>query len=491
VDNYIFVIDKLFNYVFYLSALGTILLPIIILIKRVTKNLTGSYFQYLIWFILVLRLLLPITPISSLSIYNYLPAMDQYSYSNTMYNLHASVSDSSKEDYYIPSLPQSEESTGVKYNVTSITDKVKNYIGILYNNLPYIWSVGMGVLLFTYLLANLVFRKKIRKSIEIKDEDILEELSKCKRIIGIENSIPLTLTKHLKSPAVLGMIRPSILIPEKTLELLDKEELNFILLHELSHIKRRDLIVSYIITLLTMIYWFNPFLWYAFRRMKEDLEISCDAKVLLKIEENKIQRYGNTIIKLAQNQKNNSWIPGIASIVNSKSKMKRRITMIKLFERKTQKLTILAIAALLIFGTAALTQAKALAFKPLGSKQKVFDKMDYPFLPDEQAVGKWIAIDYVKNIKDFTPSKISWHGELFLKSMDFASNGEMAVPIIKGMRSSPEILAESMCWTKGIILNYSDKTASKYTILKIGKSEYMFMEWKSGDYTIRGKKPYY
>jgi bla regulator protein BlaR1 len=48
-----------------------------------------------------------------------------------------------------------------------------------------------------------------------------------------------------------------------------------------------------------------------------------------------------------------------------------------------------------------------------------------------------------------------------------------------------------MKWTKGIVVHYGDKTASHYSIVSMNGSEYMFFEWKSGDYVFRHMKPYY
>ena len=97
---------------------------------------------------------------------------------------------------------------------------------------------------------------------------------------------------------------------------------------------------------------------------------------------------------------------------------------------------------------------------------------------DKKIIGKWKAIDFVFDTADFTPGQKYWKGDLYLKTLTLLPKGQTPM--------SPAIT-----WTKGKILDHNDKTASAYEIKKIDGKEYMFFEWKSGDYTFRGQKPAY
>ncbi len=91
----------------------------------------------------------------------------------------------------------------------------------------------------------------------------------------------------------------------------------------------------------------------------------------------------------------------------------------------------------------------------------------------------------MKEIEDFHPENKKWKGgKLFLKEMDFYKKGEkVKLLYIEGKRDKT--------WTKGVVLDEINKTASKYEIKEIDGEKFMFFEWKSGDYTIRHKKPKY
>ena len=106
------------------------------------------------------------------------------------------------------------------------------------------------------------------------------------------------------------------------------------------------------------------------------------------------------------------------------------------------------------------------------------DNINMPFKNDPKAVGQWKAIDFVTEPSQFKPGEKYWRGNLYLKTLTLQPNGKTPM--------SPAIT-----WTKGHILHKGDKTNSAYEIKKIGGKEYMFFEWKSGDYVFRGQKPAY
>lgn len=104
------------------------------------------------------------------------------------------------------------------------------------------------------------------------------------------------------------------------------------------------------------------------------------------------------------------------------------------------------------------------------------DDVNLPFKNDKKVLGKWRAVDFVFQPEDFSPEQKYWRGDLYLKTLTFLPKGKTPM--------SPAIT-----WTKGFVLHRGDKTSSAYEIKKINGKEYLFFEWKSGDYLFRGKKP--
>ncbi|MHC4117450.1 MAG: hypothetical protein ACYSWO_08065 [Planctomycetota bacterium] len=107
---------------------------------------------------------------------------------------------------------------------------------------------------------------------------------------------------------------------------------------------------------------------------------------------------------------------------------------------------------------------------------RIVDKIDYPFVTDAKAIGTWKSVDFVDDPDEFEPDARRFKSDLYLKELVISDNGKTS---------------RAWSWTKGLLLHSGDKTASKYAIKEIAGSTYMFLEWKSGDYTIRYMKPGY
>lgn len=133
------------------------------------------------------------------------------------------------------------------------------------------------------------------------------------------------------------------------------------------------------------------------------------------------------------------------------------------------------------------------------------DCIEIPFTSDEQLLGRWESVDFVKTIDDFNVNKQSWSEDLYLYGLVFKENGivhnlisntpENQMDIAKSFVYKAGDIYETssgFTWTKDYILHAGDITASKYTLKKIDGEDYMFLEWKSGDYIFwRLNKPYY
>jgi hypothetical protein len=109
-------------------------------------------------------------------------------------------------------------------------------------------------------------------------------------------------------------------------------------------------------TILNVIHWFNPILYFCFKNVKEDCEISCDSEVLRYLKPAEYKNYGKTIINLTQYISQSDIKPWTCGIV-SKSEIKRRIIMISKFKKKNILRTLLGIIALVILCFIVLTNA--------------------------------------------------------------------------------------------------------------------------------------
>lgn len=115
------------------------------------------------------------------------------------------------------------------------------------------------------------------------------------------------------------------------------------------------------------------------------------------------------------------------------------------------------------------------------------DNIDMPFENDENVLGKWKAVGFVRRKEDFSPQKNQIGFDLFFKEIEFLPKGD-CISIYGGKTVSGRDMQE---WTKGHVLRKWNSTACAYEIREIDNTEYMFMEWKSGDYCLGGLEAKY
>jgi hypothetical protein len=108
---------------------------------------------------------------------------------------------------------------------------------------------------------------------------------------------------------------------------------------------------------------------------------------------------------------------------------------------------------------------------------RYIDNIKYPFVDDPNVIGSWVSVDFVRNPEDFTAGEKHWKWDLWFKGIQFFKGGTTNW---------------AWQWTKGLLLHTGrDHTASHYIIKTIDGTQYMFFEWKSGDYIILHRKPYW
>ena len=113
------------------------------------------------------------------------------------------------------------------------------------------------------------------------------------------------------------------------------------------------------------------------------------------------------------------------------------------------------------------------------------DDINKPFVNDKRVLGRWKSVDAVRRIDDFEPDNIRSGGGLFFEKIEFCGNG--SCKIVCGGRATCDDAVN--VWTRGYFINKPMSTASAYTLKELAEKEYLFIEWKSGDYTFGGMNP--
>ncbi len=222
-----------------------------------------------------------------------------------------------------------------------------------------VWSLGAISLLGVICWATIRLHLAIRRHRPSIVPELLTLLEECKDELGVTATVTLIETTAVNAPALLGIIQPKLLLPKGMSQALSSREIRFVFLHELTHLKRRDILINWLVTFAQIIHWFNPLVWLAFIRMHADREQACDESVLLSISEPERKLYGHTLIDLMGTHPAPPAVTGMVGILENHKQLKRRIKMIHQFKNKPAVHALFACFIAICVAAISLTDATA------------------------------------------------------------------------------------------------------------------------------------
>ena len=196
-----------------------------------------------------------------------------------------------------------------------------------------VWVIGVVFFVVAAVYSNYQIYQMKKSAEAVHNQKLYELLIVCKELVGVKSNVRLRETSLITSPITVGIFQPYIFLPSKTLEAFSLNELKYVFLHELHHHKSKDLFVNYIMWMFNIIYWFNPVVWYAIKRIRIDRELACDASVLNLLDESGYIEYGHTIIRFADKKYDRSLEQFAPGIGGTKKQIKQRIQCIANFSR--------------------------------------------------------------------------------------------------------------------------------------------------------------
>lgn len=358
-----------FNWVIKSSLMASILAVLILLVKYALRNKLDAKWQYAIWMLLIIRLLIPYNIQSPWSIYSLLPnnsvpipMVNQVSISipdiNTpISNISGNVIQSTNDQSIINKQSNTEAAGAIAKN--------------LFNSwiLAILWLVGVLVLASLTIAANLRFNSKVRREPYITDARMSNLMRECTSKLGIRKNLPIVITDRRDAPCLYGILSPKLLLPKPLVNRLNEENIRHIFIHELSHYKRNDILINWLAVAAQIAHWFNPLIWYSFAKMREDCELACDADSLSLLKPEEYQSYGLSIISLVTPAQV-PWLPGTTGFFGNKNnhQIKRRIKMIKFFQKPTLRWTCIAVVIFISLGLVGFTNSISNATSVAGAR---------------------------------------------------------------------------------------------------------------------------
>ena len=299
------------------------IIGILLIAKWVFRNNLSSRMQYNLWLLLLGLLTVPFMPFRLVSfpqIFSWLSSVRNSSAS------HADVGANNVMDTGLSGTTNWMNDFALSVNKDTLS--VTGYI------LLSIWIVGMLAMMILVIKSSIRLRTIKKSALPLQNSEVRRLYNKCLNEMKITRNIPVYSTAFLKSPIIVGFLKPCIYLPIHLISDYHESDMRYMLLHELQHYRHKDAIANYLMNFAGVLYWFNPFVWFALREMRNDREVACDTSVLKMLEEDDYENYGNTLINFIE-KVSISPFPFAASLSGNMKQIKRRIINIASYEKPT------------------------------------------------------------------------------------------------------------------------------------------------------------
>ncbi len=251
--------------------------------------------------------------------------------------------------------------------------------------LPPLWATGTLAMLTMLALGWLRFQSRIARY-ERRRHPRKQDLDAMLAALCVEQGIArapgLVVTDAVDGPTLTEWWRPRILLPGSAVEGLSDAQWRMVMLHELGHLRRRDVLVSWLLGVLQAVHWFNPVVWWAFRRIRVEAERATDEWVLRRRGMSSPVDYGETLIRLLESAPCGRYaVPGLVGVLESRFSLRSRLVAIRRYRGASRPWVVaVAVLVLLGMGVAGLTQ-------PPAGKKKTMDSTSPMEKPEPTAAG--------------------------------------------------------------------------------------------------------
>ena len=304
-----------------MSFLGTVIILLIVVLRAVLINRLPKKTFLILWWIALIRLLVPFSIKSVTSIYSLLQSI--YSDINPVRTAQTTT--------FLPihgNMP--EIANGLSEAMVQRTESI--------SILSVIWLAGLLLCFGFFAVSYIKCYREFRFSLPVEN-DILEAW---KEKHPLKRSLSIRQTETIAAPLSYGVIRPVILMPKNT-EWKNIYQLRYVLEHEYVHIRRLDMLTKLIMIAAVCIHWFNPLVWVMYILFNRDLELSCDETVVRRYGMDIKSVYATALISMEEKKS------GLTPLCNSFSKnaIEERIRAIMKI-KKTSKFAVMISAVLVI-----------------------------------------------------------------------------------------------------------------------------------------------
>ena len=244
-------------------------LVLAVLVLRLISKRSPKWMNVLLWGIVALRLVLPFSIESALSL---IPSAETVSPAAVQFDPAPTITSgvSVIDNAVNPSLSE---------HFAAVPTASVNPLYVWTEIAGWVWLIGLGAMLLYALVSYLRLRRRVSVSLPVQDH--------------------IYLCDAISSPFILGVVKPRIYLPSG----LDEVQRQNVLAHEQAHLARRDHWWKPLGFALLAVYWFNPVLWLAYTLLCRDIELACDERVIRTMDESAVKTYSTVLLACSMPRK--------------------------------------------------------------------------------------------------------------------------------------------------------------------------------------------
>ena len=323
--------DTLFLRVVWLSAtVSAVLLPLL-LASRWLQSRVKAKSLYILWLLLAVRLVVPVEitlpkPAVTVQVPQYEVTIPTNRPSGELPDDQLSPVEPNVE----PSLPQTEQEP-------DLTAQTEVPVAVVLGTL---WLTGVFAIALIQISSYLVTRRALLRWARPVSPETREQIQYLALRLGLKRTFQVRRSDRVRTAMVLGVLRPVLLLPQEECDPL-------VVLHELNHLRRRDLEYKGLMMAACWLHWFNPLVWWMSRVAGRNLELCCDEDVAGKENSAFRHRYGRLLLECATEGAG----PVLSSrFGSSKEELKARLTNLFVAKKRGRALVCLALACAVLAG---------------------------------------------------------------------------------------------------------------------------------------------
>lgn len=267
----------------------------ILMFRFILKNRISSKLQYLMWWLLILRLLMPVTPDIGLH-FNLQDMLLKQAHQAELPTPApvldvAPASVPNTQSSYESVAPAVQPDTDVAPSQHVNPAKSTDWYSIVF----VVWLLGAIGFLGWLIFVKLRYYESLQHLMAGGPREVYELYDRCCKELGVK-PLPLWIVNKSMSPGIAFFGEPVLLVPLSLCG--DESRLRFALLHELTHKKRGDHYMTLLLNILRAVYWFDPVVHFAFSELRSDMESACDSDVLAYIGHEQKRGYLTVILDM-------------------------------------------------------------------------------------------------------------------------------------------------------------------------------------------------